>query len=316
MFIVETYDTFPFHRQQDVAWYVRGLDSLLNPTPITSVKQQFKKLGITLYSHDDLIKGASQKELSFKLPEHPLNLRQFAEYLFVDLLCEDFGFKEIPSHDFLFQYCGTLDDPNVYRVFYPGEIQLLNESPDSFIRISKRDNDLGEEDLDYSVEEYAKQTRDRVEKLLSVGIPQEVIESWLQTYSCPSRLHITEKFQIILEDYETDIVLPQLPKTLFLWYLRHEDGCALKDLADHRDELLSIYLRMSIFEDKTAAEKSIDRLINPFSNSFCEKCNIIKNAFLEKISFRKASQYLIVGKQGHVKRIQLDRSLVDWDIVL
>ena len=316
MFIVETYDTFPFQRQENVAWYVRGRNSLLNPAPIASVKQQLKELGITLYSHDNLSEYGSEKQLLFKLPACPLNLGQFMEFLFVDLICDDFGFKEIPENDFLFQYCGTSDDPNIFRVFSLNEIPQLKDSPDSFIRFSKRDIDIDEDDPVFSVEGYAEKTRERIEKLLGVGVSVEGIEEWLHAYSIPSRIHITKKYKIVLEDYDIEIALPQLPKALFLWYLKHEDGCALKNLVDHRDELLNIYLRMSRFTDKAAAEKSIDRLINPFSNSFSEKCNIIKNAFLEKISLLKASQYLIVGKQGRIKRIQLDRSFVDWDIDL
>ena len=117
----------------------------------------------------------------------------------------------------------------------------------------------------------------------------------------------------MLADYEKEIRIRQLPKTELLVFFRQRKGCRLKDLSDHRDELLDIYRKLTISDDQAQVEASIDALVNPVGNSFSEKCAAIKLAFLKEIPERVAKNYYIQGPQGGVKSISLDRALVDWE---
>jgi hypothetical protein len=107
-----------------------------------------------------------------------------------------------------------------------------------------------------------------------------------------------------------------LPKTVFLFFLRHPEGIMFSHLQDYRDELSMIYGRVCTSDDPQKMEDSINRLTDPFDNSICEKCANVKKAFVVKIADNIASNYYISGSQGEKKGIPLDRSLVDWECEL
>ena len=77
-----------------------------------------------------------------------------------------------------------------------------------------------------------------------------------------------------------------------------------------------IYERVCKNDDLAKMQESIERLINPFDNSICEKCAAIKKAFLLNISDEVAKNYYINGAQGEKKGISLDRNLVEWQCEL
>jgi hypothetical protein len=65
---------------------------------------------------------------------------------------------------------------------------------------------------------------------------------------------------------------------------------------------------------RTQAKKKVDRSImdvtDPLSPSIIEKCARIRAAFREVTS---REEYVITGAKGEVKRITLDRDLVEWE---
>lgn len=145
------------------------------------------------------------------------------------------------------------------------------------------------------------------------GYPIETIETWLQKAVKLSRVKVTADYRIFLTDYDKEIPMRQLPKTLFIFFLKHPEGCRLKDLGDYRNELLAIYRKLTISDDQAQVEASIDALVNPVGNSFSEKCAAVKMAFLKEIPERIAKNYFIQGPQGGLKGISLDRLLVEWE---
>ena len=163
------------------------------------------------------------------------------------------------------------------------------------------------------IDNLAGEVEAKIKELIEAGFPVETIESWLQKAVRLSRLKVTADYRILLIDYGKEIKMRQLPKTLFLWFLRHPEGCSLKLLQEHRDELLDIYRKLTINDDQAQVEASIDALVNPVGNSFSEKCAAVKLAFLKEIPERIAKNYYIQGSQGGIKGISLDRSLVEWE---
>lgn len=107
-----------------------------------------------------------------------------------------------------------------------------------------------------------------------------------------------------------------LPKTVFLFYLRHSEGVMFSHLQDHIEELKYIYGHVSVNDDPKKMDESIANLTDPFNNSICEKCAAIKKAFLLQINDHIARHYYITGMQGCSKYITLDRSLVEWECEL
>ena len=155
-----------------------------------------------------------------------------------------------------------------------------------------------------------------VKDLLLQGFPAEIVQSWLNEAVKLSRLRITRQFKILLVDYDMEIKMGPLPKTVFLFYLRHPEGVKFTYLQDHVDELRSIYGHVSVNDDPVKMDESIASLTDPLNNSICEKCAAIKKAFMLKVHDNVARNYYITGMQGGEKGIALDRNLVEWECQL
>ena len=160
----------------------------------------------------------------------------------------------------------------------------------------------------------AKDAQGMIENLLLNGCPPEMILHWVNQSVKISRLRITRHFKIYLTDYDNaEVKMGPLPKTVFLFFLRHPEGVMFSHLMDHRKELQMIYERVCTNDDPQKMHDSIKRLIDPLDNSISEKCAAVKKAFILNIADNIASNYYISGAQGEKKGIPLDRSLVDWE---
>jgi hypothetical protein len=156
----------------------------------------------------------------------------------------------------------------------------------------------------------------KIKDLLLQGFPAEIVKSWLNESVKLSRLRITRQFKILLVDYDKEIKMGPLPKTIFLFYLCHPEGVRFSYLQDHVKELMHIYERVSVNDDPQKMQESIAALTNPLSNSINEKCAAIKKAFLLQVNDDVAKNYYVTGIQGCEKGITLDRNLVQWECEL
>lgn len=204
-----------------------------------------------------------------------------------------------------------------------------DESDTDGILFRMSDTTVDEEGSEYSSSQFdadmqfdsemmkaAKEVEEQVKKLLYDGFPGVFIESWLKKYSSPGRLRITRQFKILLVDYDKEVKMGPLPKTVFLFYLRHREGVMFSHLQDHIEELKYIYGHVSVNDDPKKMEESIEKLTDPFNNSICEKCAAIKKAFLLQVNDHIARHYYITGYQGGPKWITLDKNLVEWECEL
>lgn len=141
-----------------------------------------------------------------------------------------------------------------------------------------------------------------------------------------SRLLITSDYRFLLPDYgNKEVEMSPIHKAIYLLFLNHPDGIESKHLSDHRDELLSIYMRVSSWLDIDKVHDVVDRLVDPLDNAFNEKCSRIKAAFASIMDDYSAAYYAISGhKLRHIsassrvwyerkKIITLPRELVVWE---
>ena len=173
-----------------------------------------------------------------------------------------------------------------------------------------------EESFDAEMLNALKEAEEMIKGLLLKGCPTELILSWLNQNVKMSRLRITRHYKILLVDYDKEIKMGPLPKTVFLFFLRHPEGVMFSHLQDYKDELSNIYGRVCTNDDPQKMEQSISRLTDPFDNSICEKCAAVKKAFVMNVSDTIAKNYYINGSQGDRKGISLDRNLVEWECEL
>ncbi len=171
--------------------------------------------------------------------------------------------------------------------------------------------------LDSEMANALNEVHEKIQNLLLNGCSPEVILSLINQSVKLSRIRISKQLKIFLVDYDNvEIKMGPLPKTVFLFYLRHPEGVMFSHLQEHRDELLKIYSHMCNNDDPQKMEESIDRLIDPLDNSICEKVAAVKKAFILQISDTIAKNYYINGSQGSKKRISLNRSLIEWECKL
>ncbi len=129
-----------------------------------------------------------------------------------------------------------------------------------------------------------------------------------------SRLHITEKKAIVLEDFDRkEVKMDTLTKAVFLLYLKHPKGIRYKELSDYQQELEEIYSSITGREDLGSIRKSVADLCDPLNNSINEKVSKVKKAFRDVVDDHVARFYYIDGKKGTAKRIALDRDYVLWE---
>ncbi|MBR5684785.1 MAG: hypothetical protein IKX18_01365 [Muribaculaceae bacterium] len=156
--------------------------------------------------------------------------------------------------------------------------------------------------------------RARIQALVNKGVNTIILHNIVDEAERLSPLHITKDFRFILPEYNNlEIVMPALPKAVFILFLRHPEGIRFKDLVDYRDELLNIYRALNPIGGTQRQLQSVKEITNPMSNSINEKCARIREAFIKHFDDRLAQNYYITGKKGEPKRIILEPSLVVWE---
>ncbi len=129
-----------------------------------------------------------------------------------------------------------------------------------------------------------------------------------------SPMRIMRSGKIFLQSFDNiEVKMPNVAKALYFLYLRHPEGLRFKKIADHRDELAAIYGNLTGRDDMQESEKSIDLLVDPFSNALNVNVSRIKAAFRNAVNDRIARFYYINGAAGDIKKVPLDRDLVIWE---
>ena len=150
------------------------------------------------------------------------------------------------------------------------------------------------------------------DELEYTGLHKIVIDTILKYHSADglSRLLINEEGRLFLLDRNcTEVKIQALGRALYILYLRHEEGIALTELCDHRDELLAIYSVVSDYTDSERLRNTVDNLVNFVGNTMNPLLSRIKRAFTALLG-EQAKDYMIEGNVRDRKKINLPRSLV------
>ena len=133
-----------------------------------------------------------------------------------------------------------------------------------------------------------------------------------------SHLVVTGSGHILLTDFDNrEVKMDTLSKVIFIFYLRHPEGVAFNELWDHREEMLTIYGKISRRLNQAALEESINSLCNPVErNSINEKVSRVKSAFINAVDEDIAEMYYIKGPAGGIRKIELRRDLIRIDLLL
>ncbi len=123
-----------------------------------------------------------------------------------------------------------------------------------------------------------------------------------------STLMITQHHKLLLPEFgHIEIKLRPLEKALYYLFLDHPEGIFLSSLSDYRQDLYSIYSRLSNMGMLQEMKGRIDDMTNALNNSASEKISRIKRVFEEALGHELAKNYYICGQVGEVKKIGLPR---------
>ncbi len=193
------------------------------------------------------------------------------------------------------------------RVDYERRGEMFDRASMLFLDEEPEPETLTKED-----EQLLSEILERVEKLRHTGIRQYLIEQMVRMTVKPSMLQVTNDARLLLTDYGKEVVMLPIDKVVYIFYLRHPEGVAIKLLEEHKEELTDIYSR--ILGNKrltTKQRKSIERLCDPLDNSINEKISRIRQAFQAVAHDSVANCYIIRGERGEKRSISLNEELIE-----
>lgn len=274
-----------------LVWYLRRLVD--RPEPMETVSPKAKRKLRVIWDKMSKFSGELYESVNDDIEQEPCQDEDA-----VKEETDDIRFSVRPSKQQV-ERCRKLSEPEIrFRV------------------TSQQEPPQADQTFSTEMAKAAAEIEKMVKDLLLQGFPAEIVQSWLNEAVKLSRLRITRQFKILLVDYDMEIKMGPLPKTVFLFYLRHPEGVKFTYLQDHVDELRNIYGHVSVNDDPVKMDESIASLTDPLNNSICEKCAAIKKAFMLKVHDNVARNYYITGLQGGEKGIALDRNLVEWECQL
>lgn len=150
------------------------------------------------------------------------------------------------------------------------------------------------------------------DQLEYTGLHKIVIDTILKYHTSEglSRLLIDEDGRLFLLDRNrVEVKMQALARSLYILYLRHEEGIALTELCDHRDELLAIYSSISDYTNPERLSSTVDNLVNFVGNTINPLLSRIRRAFTALLG-EQAKEYFIEGNVRDRKKINLPRNLV------
>lgn len=144
------------------------------------------------------------------------------------------------------------------------------------------------------------------------GIVREALERAIRMEDpVISRIVIRRNGDVLLPDYNQRVHLRPKEVALFVLFLRHPEGIALKDLVDYRDELTGIYEQFSVNGNRDDIARTIAYLLEDYNDRNVQLSRI-KRAFEIAVDEEIARNYCITGRAGDVRRITLPRDKVEY----
>ncbi len=127
-----------------------------------------------------------------------------------------------------------------------------------------------------------------------------------------SPLVVNNDLKIVLPHYnEVEVKMPAMLRSIYILFLKHPEGIALRDIADYRADLENIYAVVMPGRNEEKAQATINNLVDPTSNTLNEYLSKIKRCFKSCIiDDELADKYCITGKRGEPYRVNLDPALI------
>ncbi|GER58129.1 hypothetical protein ULMA_02370 [Patiriisocius marinus] len=309
--------------QEDVVSYIKSNYNAIQETfktegkrflllsEITNISSILKPLR---YHYPRLTLDDVWRNLDFKTLKNYLGYKGniTTGLLSIDANCEFIQFESTSIASFRKLIDGYLNDYKQKRL----SIEDCDELPFYFGESDSDDNIKLDDETKKTVDAILEQFETLKNKgnLLQI-LP--IVEGYLKTQHTAhldklSTLKIDKNFTIFLRDYNLEIKLSHLTKSIYLLFLNHPEGILLTELNSHKKELLEYYKSISNRLDFDKINESIDDIINTSSNAIYVHLSRIKSAFTKVMHHSIAQYYFIDGGKNKPKKIDLRSDLIIW----
>lgn len=128
-----------------------------------------------------------------------------------------------------------------------------------------------------------------------------------------SRLRVDRIGRIFMMDFgDKEVKMDHLTKMVYLFFLRHPEGMRMKEVSEHQEELLGLYMQITGRDALEKIKESIARHTDPFGPNLNISASRIRKAFKDLVGEKVARFYWLEGSRGESYSIELDRDYVIW----
>lgn len=161
-----------------------------------------------------------------------------------------------------------------------------------------------------------EELRSVYERLADEGVTKDMARQMLWEQEHVSRIDISRKGFVVLTDSDIEVKLPPLQWAVYILFLHHNEGIALKQMADYKDELTELMIaqqRNSGLVNINRIKRMVERLTTPTNGAMNEVVSKIRHAFCEALQDDdSARHYYINGTRNSRYSIPLQRDFVIW----
>lgn len=127
----------------------------------------------------------------------------------------------------------------------------------------------------------------------------------------PSKVSISHDGIIYLNDYDIVLNMPELSKTLLIFFLRHPEGLSAVDIRGFEDELKDIYRVCRPNAREEIVISTISNLVHYNGTSFNQTKSRVNRIIKDLLKEPRSQYYLIDGGRNNRYSINIPRDLVD-----
>lgn len=152
---------------------------------------------------------------------------------------------------------------------------------------------------------------------LNKGMPEDeilnTVKRIVRRHSKRSGIVVLKDYRIVLEEFGgKELKLADLPKSLYLFYLKHPDGIESEHLSEYMPEIAYIYLKIRTGRHVSHPLETIKRMIA--GNQRSNNLRAIRDAFQKAYDLERNSVYTIEPdkKHPHLLMINVPESQRLW----
>ncbi|MBP7809044.1 MAG: hypothetical protein KA163_07110 [Bacteroidia bacterium] len=158
-----------------------------------------------------------------------------------------------------------------------------------------------------------------IELAANVGEPIENRKGWFARYQKPeiilSPIVLSKDLKVTLPLYnEIELKFKPNLKLLYILFLRHPEGLLLKEIYKYKEELTSIYSKISKSPKEASVNKVINSLIDLRGNTINETISKIKKILIDELGETISESYQIQGVSGEPYKLGIDYDLITIEL--